>query len=115
MTRVKRGVRAHKKREKLLKETKGYIFGRKSKFAAAKQAYLKAGMYAYRDRKAKKRAFRRLWITRINNACREQGLSYREFIAKLKAAKIALDRKILAELCANHPKIFAKIIEVVKK
>jgi large subunit ribosomal protein L20 len=115
MTRVKRGIHAHKKREKLLKETKGYIFGRKSKFAAAKQAYLKAGTYAYRDRRAKKRAFRRLWITRINNACREHGLTYREFIAKLKNAKISLDRKILAELCVNHPQVFAKIVETVKK
>lgn len=115
MTRVKRGVRAHKRREKLLKETKGYIFGRKSKFAAAKQAFLKAGTYAYRDRKVRKRAFRQLWITRINNACREQGLPYREFIAKLRASKIILDRKILAELCVNHPRVFAKIVETVKK
>jgi large subunit ribosomal protein L20 len=115
MTRIKRGVRAHRRRKKLLKETKGYIFARKKKFAAAKQAFLKAGKYAYRDRRVRKRVFRRLWITRINNACREYGFSYRELIAKLHASKILLDRKILAELCVNHPRVFAKIVETVKK
>lgn len=115
MTRIKRGVMAHKRRKYLLKETKGYTFGRSKKYRAAKQAYIKAGVYAYRDRRVRKREFRKLWIIRLNAACRELGLSYGKFIAGLGHAKIELDRKILAELCVNHPKTFAKIVEIAKK
>jgi large subunit ribosomal protein L20 len=115
MTRVKRGVTASKRRKNLLKNTKGYILGRSKKFREAKQAFLKAGSYAYRDRNVKKRAFRRLWITRINIACREKDLTYRKFINLLNLKKIELDRKLLAELAINHPLVFDKIITEVKK
>ena len=115
MTRVKRGVMANKRRKNLLKNTKGYILGRSKKFREAKQAFLKAGSYAYRDRKAKKRTFRRLWITRINIACREKGLTYRNFINLLNLKKIDLDRKILAEIAVSHPAVFDKIVAEVKK
>lgn len=104
---------AHKRRKILLKETKGFTFGRSKKYRAAKEAYLKAGVYAYRDRRAKKREFRKLWIIRLNAACRELGFSYSKFMTGLRKAKIELDRKILAELCINHPKTFKKIAEIV--
>ncbi|MEW6407659.1 MAG: 50S ribosomal protein L20 [Patescibacteria group bacterium] len=115
MTRIKRGLAAHKRRKHLLKETKGFTFGRSKKYRAAKQAYLKAGTYAYRDRRARKREFRRLWIIRLNAACREFGLPYNQFIAGLKKAKIELNRKILADLAILHPETFAKIVEMTKK
>lgn len=115
MTRVKRGVTASKRRKNLLKNTKGYILGRSKKFREAKQAFLKAGSYAYRDRKAKKRTFRRLWITRINIACREREMTYRSFINLLGKKKIELDRKILSEIAVNHPTVFDKIVAEVKK
>lgn len=114
MTRVKRGIAAHKRRKYLLKKTKGYKYARSKKYKAAKQAYLKAGVYAYRDRKVKKRTFRRLWIIRLNAACQKHGLTYNKFINGLKKAKIELDRKILAELAVNHPKTFKKIVETIK-
>lgn len=114
MTRIKRGLMAHKRRKYLLKETRGYIFGRSKKYRAAKQAYLKAGVYAFRDRRARKREFRRLWIIRLNAACREFGLNYNKFINLLKKSKIELNRKMLAELVILHPKTFAKIVEKVK-
>ena len=90
MTRVKRGVTANKRRKNVLSKTKGYIFGRSKKFRQAKQAYLKAGNYAYRDRRNKKRDLRGLWITRINNACREHDLTYGKFINGLNRSKIVL-------------------------
>jgi large subunit ribosomal protein L20 len=114
MTRIKRGVLAHKRRKYLLRETKGYIFGRSKKYRAAKEAYLKAGVYAFRDRRAKKREFRKLWILRLGAACREFGISYSQFISGLKKAKVGLDRKVLADLAVLHPKTFEKIIEKVK-
>lgn len=115
MTRVKRGVAANKRRKNVLSKTKGYIFGRSKKFRQAKQAYLKAGSYAYRDRRNKKRDLRSLWITRINNACRENDTTYRSFIDGLNKSKIEIDRKILAELAVNHPKTFQKITATVAK
>ncbi len=115
MTRVKRGVMASKRRKNLLEDTKGYLLGRSKKFREAKQAFLKAGSYAYRDRKAKKRTFRRLWITRINIACREREITYRSFINLLDKKKIELDRKILAEIAVNHPAVFDEIVAEVKK
>lgn len=114
MSRVKRGVRANKRKKNILKRTKGFLGGRKSKFAAAKQALLKAGQYAFRDRKARKRVFRALWITRLNAAVREEGLSYSKFIAGLKKNKVELDRKILAQIAFENPDIFKKIVEKVK-
>lgn len=115
MVRVKRGKAAHKRRKHLLEYTKGFRWGRKSKYALAKEALLHAWKYAYRDRKAKKREFRKLWQIQINAASRQHGLSYSQFIYKLKQKKIELDRKILAEIARNHPNIFEKIMEEIKK
>ena len=114
MVRVKRGKTKHKKREKILKKTKGYRWGRKSKAKLAKDALRHAWTYSYRDRRNKKRAFRRLWQNQINALCKENGISYSKFIAGLKKNKIEIDRKVLAELAKNHPKIFKEIVEKAK-
>lgn len=114
MVRVKKGKAAKKHRKHLLKQAKGFRWGRKSKFRAAKDALFHAWEYSYRDRKAKKREFRALWQTQINAACRQQGISYGKFIFGLKKNKVALDRKILADLAQNHPEIFKKIVEKAK-
>ena len=111
MVRVKRGKIASKRRKHLLEYAKGFRWGRKAKYRAAKEALMHAWKYAYRDRKAKKREFRQLWQIQINAACRQLGISYSKFIAGLKKNKIELDRKILATLAQNHPKIFEKIVE----
>lgn len=113
--RVKRGTTHVKRRKNLLKITKGFRWGRKNLVKRAKEAAVKAGQHAYRDRKRKKRDFRRLWQIKINAAVREHGLSYSKFIDALKKANIELDRKILSELAAEYPKAFAKIVEAVKK
>jgi len=110
MARVKRGVQSHKKRERLLKQTKGYRWHRKSKEKAAREALLKAWTYQYRDRRNKKRDFRRLWQIKINAAARENGTTYGRFIHALKQKNIGLDRKILADLAENDPKIFSEIV-----
>ena len=115
MVRVKRGKSAHKRRKRLLKHVKGFRWGRKSKYKAAKEALLHAGTYAFRDRKVKKREFRKLWQIKINSACRKQDLSYSRFIHLLKEKKIEVDRKILSELVENYPKIFEKIIEKARE
>jgi len=115
MVRVKRGKTAHKRRKRLLKHTKGFRWGRKSKYKQAKEALMHAWKYSYRDRKVKKREFRKLWQIQINAACRQHGLSYSRFIYGLKKEKIELDRKILADLARNHPNIFEKIVKEVKK
>lgn len=114
MTRVKRGKISHKKREKILKYTKGFKWGRKSKERAAKEALLHAWTHAFRGRKEKKRNFRRLWQVKINAAVRPYGLTYSRFISGLKKQNILLDRKILADLAQNEPKVFEKIVEKVK-
>jgi large subunit ribosomal protein L20 len=114
MVRVKRGKAAHKRRKHLLKYAKGFRWGRKSKYKLAKDAIYHAWKYAYRDRKVKKRESRKLWQTQISAACRQYGISYSKFISGLKKSKIELDRKILANLAQNHPKIFEKIVEKVK-
>jgi large subunit ribosomal protein L20 len=114
MTRVKRGIMAHKRRKKVIKQAKGYKWGRKSKYRLAKDAVKHALTHAYRDRKRKKRDFRRLWQIKINAAAREHGLTYSQFINKLKKAKIEIDRKILAQLAEKQPEVFAKIIEKIK-
>lgn len=114
MSRVKRGKSHIKHRKHLLKEVKGYRWGRKKKIKLAKTAFLKAGSYAYRDRRRKKREFRRLWQIQINAACREHRLSYSKFMAGLKKKNVELDRKILSILARNYPTIFQKIVEFVK-
>lgn len=114
MTRVKRGTIAHKKRERLLKYTKGFRWGRKSKEALAKEALLHAWEHAFRGRKEKKRNFRALWNVKIGAASRAAGTKYSELISKLKKAGIKLDRKILADLAEHEPKVFVKVAEKVK-
>lgn len=115
MTRVKRGLMVKKRHKKLLKQVKGFRGTRKHRVKLAREALFKAGTYAYRDRRVKKREFRRLWIVRINAALKEYGMKYSQFINGLKKAKIELDRKILADLAANEPEEFKKIVEKVKK
>ncbi len=114
MTRVKRGKTAHQKRERLLRYTKGFKWGRKKKKRAAKEALLHAWTYAFRGRKEKKRVFRRLWNVRINAAVRSEGMKYSDFVNALKKKNVRLDRKILADLAQNEPKVFKKIVEFVK-
>lgn len=114
MPRVKRGKTAHKKREKLLKYTKGFRWGRKSKERAAKEALLHAWTHAFRGRKEKKRNYRALWQIQINAAVRPLGLTYNKFIAGLKKQNILIDRKILADLAKTEPKVFEKIVEKIK-
>jgi large subunit ribosomal protein L20 len=114
MARVKRGVTARAKHKKVLKLAKGYRGARSRVFRVAKQAVVKAGQYAYRDRKVKKRVFRGLWITRINAAARECGLSYSILINGLTLANIEIDRKMLADLAVNDKAAFAAIVEKAK-
>lgn len=114
MPRVKRGVTARARHKKVLELAKGYR-GRRSKvFRIAKQAVMRAGQYAYRDRRNKKRTFRALWITRINAAVREHGVSYSVFIAGLKKASIELDRKVLSDLAVRDKAGFAAIVQQAK-
>jgi len=115
MTRVKRGVQKRKRKKKIIKQAKGFKWGRKTKYRAAKEALQHAWVYAYRDRRAKKRDFRRLWQIKINAICRANGISYSRFINTLKKNDIIIDRKILAELAQNHPEIFKKILEEAKE
>ena len=114
MTRVKRGTTATKKRAKILKHTKGFKWGRKSKERAAKEALLHAWTHAFRGRKENKRNYRQLWQVRINAGTRLQDLPYSKFIAGLKKQNIILDRKVLADLAKNEPKVFEKIVEKIK-
>ena len=115
MPRVKRGVTAHARHKKVLKKAKGYYGRRKNVFRVAKQAVTKAGQYAYRDRRQRKRQFRRLWIARINAAARINGLSYSRFMNGLKRAEIMLDRKVLADLAVREQAAFAAIAEKAKQ
>lgn len=114
MPRVKRGVMHSKRRKNVLKQTKGFRWGRKKLIKVAKTAVMKAGAYAYRDRRAKKRSARALWQVQLNAAVREYGLSYSKFIAGIKKANIEMDRKVLSQLAQKHPAVFAKIVEKVK-
>ncbi len=114
MARIKRGVQAHARHKKVLEAAKGYYNARRKVFRVANQAVIKAGQYAYRDRKAKKRQFRKLWIIRINAAARQHGLSYSRFINGLKQADIAIDRKLLSELAVYDKAVFAALTEKAK-
>ncbi len=111
MSRVKRGVTAHARHKKVLKAAKGYYGRRKNTIRVAKQAVEKAGQYAYRDRKAKKRNFRSLWIQRINAATRQHGLTYGRFIDGLNKAGIEVDRKVLSDLAINQPEAFKALVD----
>ncbi|MCP3673428.1 MAG: 50S ribosomal protein L20 [Gammaproteobacteria bacterium] len=114
MPRVKRGVQAHARHKKILKLAKGYYGARSRVYRVAKQAVIKAGQYAYRDRRQRKRQFRQLWIVRINAQARECGLSYSRFINGLKKASIEVDRKMLADLAVFDKVAFAAIAEQAK-
>ena len=114
MPRVKRGVTARARHKKILKLAKGYRGRRKNVFRIAKQAVMKAGQYAYRDRRTRKRVFRQLWIARINAASRGLGITYSKFMAGMKKASIEIDRKMLAELAVNDPAAFGSIVAKVK-
>ena len=114
MPRVKRGVVAHRRHKKILKQAKGYYGARSRIFRVAKQAVTKAGQYAYRDRRQRKRQFRSLWITRINAQSRANGLSYSRLINGLKKASIELDRRVLADLAVHDKPAFAAIVEQAK-
>jgi large subunit ribosomal protein L20 len=114
MPRVKRGVTARARHKKVLALAKGYRGRRKNVFRIATQAVMKAGQYAYRDRRTRKRVFRALWIARINAAARGLGLSYSKFMAGLKKASIDIDRKVLADLAVNDPAAFGSIVDKVK-
>ena len=114
MPRVKRGKIALKRREKILKYTKGYKWGRKSKERAAKEALLHAWTHAYRDRRVKKRTARALWQVQLNAATRQEGLNYSKFMHGIKKAKIELDRKVLSQIAREHPEIFKEILKKIK-
>lgn len=114
MPRVKRGVTARARHRKVLKKAKGYYNARRKVFRVAKQAVIKAGQYAYRDRRNRKREFRALWIVRINAAARAHGLSYSRFMDGLHKADIQVDRKVLADLAVNDPEAFAALAEKAK-
>jgi large subunit ribosomal protein L20 len=114
MSRVKRGVTAHARHKKLLDEAKGYYGARSKVYRVAKQAVIKAGQYAYRDRRQKKRQFRALWIARINAAARDNGLSYSRLIDGLKKAGVEVDRKILADVAFHDSVAFAALAERAK-
>jgi len=114
MPRTKTNVPRTKRRKKILKQAKGYRGGRHRLYVPAKETLERALRYAYRDRRTKKRQFRRLWISRINAAARQHGLSYSRFMHGLKAADVEIDRKLLAELAVNDPTGFAKLAETAK-
>jgi large subunit ribosomal protein L20 len=114
MARVKRAVGAKKKRKKILKMAKGYMWSRKSRYVAAKNAVKHALVHAYVDRRKKKRNARNLWNLQINAATRELGMTYSRFIEGLKKNKVELDRKVLADMAANNPEVFKQIVELAK-
>ena len=114
MPRVKRGVTARARHKKVLALAKGYRGRRKNVYRVAKQAVMKAGQYAYRDRRQRKRQFRQLWIARINAAARELGMTYSQFANGLKKAAIEIDRKVLADLAVFEKAVFAQLVEKAK-
>ena len=111
MARVKRAVHSHKRRRVVLERAQGYYGNRSRSYKVANQSVMKAGQYAFRDRRARKGDFRSLWIQRINAACRQEGTSYSRFIAGLKAAGIEVDRKVLADLAVTDPAAFAALVK----
>jgi len=114
MVRVKRGTTSIKRRRKVLSQTKGFRWGRKSKERAAKEALLHAYTHSFRDRKKKKGVFRRLWQIKINAAVRQSGTTYSKFIDRIKKTNVGLDRKILSQLAEKEPRVFKEIIEKIK-
>lgn len=114
MPRVKRAVHSHKKRRKVMKAAKGFHGGKRRLYRLAKETVMRALRYAYRDRRARKREFRSLWIVRVNAAAREHGLSYSRFMHGLAKAGVEVDRKILADLAVNDPAAFAALVDAAK-
>ncbi len=114
MAKVKHSTTTRKRKKRLLKKTKGFWGDRSKQYRQARRALMHALVYAYRDRRTKKREFRRLWISRINAACRAAGITYSRFMSGLKKAKVNLDRKILAELAVKDSQAFKKLIEIAK-
>ncbi len=115
MARVKRAVNAHKKRRKVMERASGYTGARSRRYRTAHEQTLNSGQYAFRDRRARKGQFRRLWIQRINAAARLNGTTYSQLIAGLKAAEVEVDRKMLAEMAVHDPEAFARLVEVSQK
>jgi large subunit ribosomal protein L20 len=114
MARIKRAVAKRKRKKKFFKLTKGYFGAKSRQYRTVREASKRSGNYAFRDRKARKREFRRLWITRLNAAVRPHGISYSQFIKGLKAASVDLDRKVLADLALTDEKAFAQLVEMAK-
>lgn len=114
MAKIKHSVATRRRKKRLLKRTKGFWGDRSKQYQQARRALMHALVYAYRDRRNKKREFRQLWVTRVNAACRQAGVTYSQFIHGLKNAKVNLDRKTLAELAVKDSKVFAKLIEIAK-
>ncbi len=115
MARVKYSPARRRRKKRLLKKAKGYYGDRSKQYQQARRTVTRALVYAYRDRRVKKRLFRRLWIARINAACRSAGIKYSQFIDGLKKAKIDLDRKVLADLAVKDSRAFKKLVEIVKQ
>ena len=115
MPRVKRGVHSRKRKREVFERAKGYVGSRSKRLRVAREQLLHSGRYAYRDRRAKKRDFRRLWITRIGAAARQNGMSYSTFIRGLKDAEVDLDRKVLADIAVRDPQGFTGLVEVARK
>ncbi len=115
MVRVRHAVSTHKRKKRVLKQTKGQFAQKHTRYRQAKRSLIKGRTYAFRDRKVKKRDFRALWIVRINAACQEAGITYSRFINGLKQAKVGVDRKMIAELAVNSPDAFQKLVELAKK
>jgi large subunit ribosomal protein L20 len=114
MAKVKHSVATRRRKKRLLKKAKGFWGDRSKQYQQARRALMHALVYAYRDRRTKKRRIRRLWIARINAACRNEGITYSRFIAGLKKAKVDLDRKILADLAVKDSQVFKKLVEIAK-
>ncbi|KPK42961.1 MAG: 50S ribosomal protein L20 [Omnitrophica WOR_2 bacterium SM23_29] len=115
MARVKHSSARRKRKKRILRQAKGYYGDRSKQYQQARRTVIRARVYTYRDRRIKKRNFRRLWIARINAACRSAGIKYSQFINGLKKAKISLDRKVLADLAVKDTKAFEKLIEIAKE
>lgn len=114
MAKIKHSAATRRRKKRVLKQAKGYWGDRSKQFQQARRALMHALVYAYRDRKAKKREIRGLWITRINAACRQEGISYSAFMSGLKKAKVNLDRKILADLAVKNNQVFKKLVEIAR-
>jgi large subunit ribosomal protein L20 len=115
MVRVRHAVSTHKRKKRVLKQTKGQFAQKSTRYRQAKRSLIKGLAYAFRDRKVKKRQFRQLWIVRINAACQEAGITYSRFMKGVKQAKIGVDRKMIAELAVSSPDVFQKLVEMAKK